>query len=331
MLRFSMLLMIMIVTACTITISINAEENQMEELKSLKVGMVAPNFTLKDGDGVAHSLRDYLGKKNVILAFYVKDFTGGWTAQVRSLRDELSKIQATDTVVLGVSVDDEASHKKFGEAEKLGFPLLADTEFTVSKVYSGIMEKINASNRVTFLIDKAGYIRVIDRKVNVQTHGADVVKLIAENIPKVEVGQPAPDLIAFDQDGKMYQLSSFKGKKNVVLAFYPKDFTGGWTAEVCSLRDESSQFAVHETQVFGISVQDAESHKKFVQQYNLNFPLLVDTGRNISLLFGATDDPNGTDRRITVIINKEGKIIRIDKQVNAKTHGTDVIEFFKAK
>jgi peroxiredoxin Q/BCP len=77
MLRFSMLSMIMIVTACTITISINAEENPMEESKSLKVGMVAPNFTLKDGDGVEHSLRDYLGKKNVVLAFYVKDFTGG--------------------------------------------------------------------------------------------------------------------------------------------------------------------------------------------------------------------------------------------------------------
>jgi peroxiredoxin len=139
----------------------------------------------------------------------------------------LSTIQATDTVVLGVSVDDEASHKKFGEAEKLGFPLLADTAFAVSKIYSGIRENSNLSNRATFLIDKAGYIRAIDGAVNVQTHGADVVKLIQESLPKIEVGQPAPEMIAYDQDGKMYQLSNFKGKKNVVLAFYPKDFTGG--------------------------------------------------------------------------------------------------------
>lgn len=140
----------------------------------------------------------------------------------------MSKIEATNTVVLAVSVDDIASHKKFQAEEKFGFSLLADTEFAVSKMYSGIMENFNASNRVTFIIDKAGYIRVIDRKVNVGTHGADLVKLIAENLPKeLKVGRPAPDFIASDQDGKAYQLSQFKGEKSVVLAFYPKDFTGG--------------------------------------------------------------------------------------------------------
>ncbi len=60
-----------------ITSAISAEENQMETFKDLKVGMVAPDFTLNDGDGVVHSLRDYLGKKHVVLAFYPKDFTGG--------------------------------------------------------------------------------------------------------------------------------------------------------------------------------------------------------------------------------------------------------------
>lgn len=77
MLRGSMLLFVMIVATYTITIPIRAEENQMEAFKSLKVGMVAPNFTLKDGDSVERSLHDYLGKKNVVLAFYPKDFTGG--------------------------------------------------------------------------------------------------------------------------------------------------------------------------------------------------------------------------------------------------------------
>ena len=129
---------------------------------------------------------------------------------------------------MGVSVDDEASHKKFQEEEKFGFPLLADTEFAVSNIYSGIMERFQASNRSTFIIDKAGYIRAIDRSVNVQTHGADLVKPIKASLPgPIEVGQLAPDFIASDQDGKIHQLSSFKGKKNVVLAFYPKDFTGG--------------------------------------------------------------------------------------------------------
>ena len=119
--------------------------------------------------------------------------------ELRSLRDELSQIQETDTVVLGVSVDDEASHKKFQEEENFGFPLLADTEFEVSKIYSGIMEKSQASNRSTFIIDKAGYIRAIDRDVNPQTHGADLVKLIKESIPgPIQAGQSAPDFIASD-------------------------------------------------------------------------------------------------------------------------------------
>ena len=147
---------------------------------------------------------------------------------MRSLRDELSRIEATDTVVLGISVDDVQSHKKFQEAEKFGFSLLADTEFAVSKVYSGIMERFSASNRVTFVIDKAGYIRVIDENVDVANHGADVLKFIEKNVSSVlEAGQPAPDFIAADQDGQIYQLSQFEGKRNVVLAFYPKDFTGG--------------------------------------------------------------------------------------------------------
>ena len=71
---------------------------------------------------------------------------------------------------------------------KFGFPLLADTEFVVSKTYSGIMERFQASNRATFVIDKAGYIRAIDRSVNVQTHGEDLVKLIKESLPGTNSG-----------------------------------------------------------------------------------------------------------------------------------------------
>ena len=74
--RISMFYIAIVVTFTTIS-AIRAEDKQMETLKSLKVGMAAPDFTLKDGDGVEHSLRDYLGQKNVALAFYPKDFTGG--------------------------------------------------------------------------------------------------------------------------------------------------------------------------------------------------------------------------------------------------------------
>ena len=80
-----------------------------------------------------------------------------------------------------------------------------------------------------------------------------------------------------------------------------------------------------------MSVQDADSHKRFAAENNLNFPLLVDTGRNLSLLFGTTDNPEGMSRRITIVIDKEGKISKVDKEVKARTHGADLVEFFKTK
>lgn len=89
------------------------------------------------------------------------------------------------------------------------------------------MEKFNASKRVTFIIDKAGYIRAIDKKVNVRTHGKDVVTLLKNVIPKIKVGQLAPEFFAEDGEGKIHQLSKLREKKNVVLAFYPRDFGRG--------------------------------------------------------------------------------------------------------
>ena len=139
----------------------------------------------------------------------------------------MSEIEKTETVLFGVSVDTVESHKKFKEDEKFGFSLLADTEFDVSKQYSGIMERFNASNRVTFIIDKAGYIRAIDKEVKVRTHGEDVVKMLGNVLPKIEVGEMAPDFIAIDSEEKQHQLSKFQDKKNVALVFYPRDFGRG--------------------------------------------------------------------------------------------------------
>lgn len=319
-----------IVLITTLLIPLALAENEVEKNKELEVGMVAPDFTLKDETGTERNLTEFLGKKNVVLAFYPKDFTGGWTAELQSLRDELSEIEKTETVLFGVSVDTIDSHKKFKDEEKFGFSLLADTEFDVSKQYSGIMERFNASNRVTFIIDKAGYIRAIDKKVNVRTHGEDVVKMLSNVLPKIEVGEMAPDFIATDSEEKQHQLSKFKDKKNVALVFYPRDFGRGWTAQVCSLRDESSNLDEQNIQVFGITHNDAESHQKFSEENKLNFPLLLDTDRNLALLYGATDKLEGRFNRITIVIDKSGKIIQIDKDVNPGTQGPDIVNFMKS-
>ena len=139
----------------------------------------------------------------------------------------MSEIEATESVLFGVSVDPVDSHKRFREEQKFGFSLLADTEFEVSNRYSGIIERFNASKRTTFVIDKAGYIRAIDKEVKVKTHGEDVAALLKEVLPKIEVGHPAPDFIATDSTGETHQLSELMEKKNVVLSFYPRDFGRG--------------------------------------------------------------------------------------------------------
>lgn len=318
-----------VILTTVILIAAASGEKAVTTPDTLKVGMIAPDFTLKDEEGVERSLSDYLGQKNIVLAFYPKDFTGGWTAELCSLRDSLSEIEATGSVLFGVSVDDVDSHKRFRAEQKFGFSLLADTEFEVSKQYSGIIERFNASKRTTFIIDKAGYIRAIDTEVNVKTHGEDVVALLKAVLPKIEVGQSAPDFIATDSTGKSYQLSELIEKKNVVLSFYPRDFGRGWTAQVCSLRDESSRLAKYDAQIFGITHNDADSRQKFSEENQLNFPLLVDTGRNLALLYGATDASDGAIQRSAIIIDKTGKIVEIDKKVNASTHGTDLVNFFK--
>ena len=90
------------------------------------------------------------------------------------------------------------------------------------------MMEDNVSGRVTLIIDKAGFIRVIDKEDDVYTHAKAVLQMLQEHLPKpIKVGNPAPDFTLSAHDGKSYTLSQFRDKKNVVLAFYPKDFTGG--------------------------------------------------------------------------------------------------------
>ena len=135
-----------------------------------EVGNKAPEFTLPDQDGVLHSLSDYRGKK-VILYFYPKDNTSGCTAQACSYRDLLPQFQEKGAVVLGVSKDSVASHKKFAENYGLPFTLLSDPEAKVIEAYGAWQEKKNYGRtymgivRSTFLIDEEGIIQKNFEKV----------------------------------------------------------------------------------------------------------------------------------------------------------------------
>ena len=135
----------------------------------LEIGTVAPDFTLPDQNGTTHSLSDYRGKK-VILYFYPKDNTAGCTKQACNFKELMPQFREKGAVILGVSKDSVASHKRFEEKYGLPFTLLSDEEKAVIQAYDVWKEKKNYGKvsmgvvRTTYLIDENGVItRAMDR------------------------------------------------------------------------------------------------------------------------------------------------------------------------
>jgi peroxiredoxin Q/BCP len=140
-------------------------------------------------------------------------------------------------------------------------------------------------------------------------------------------GSPAPDFTLKSTDGSTIQLSRFKGKKNVVVYFYPKDDTPGCTKEACSFRDDLSQLLAKDAVVFGVSVDDTNSHQAFTKKFNLNFPLLSDIGGEVSKAYDAFRPEKGNSARVTAIIDKEGKIKKYIAPVNPEGHSKEVLSY----
>ncbi len=140
---------------------------------ALAVGTVAPNFTTVDDEGKTVSLSDFQGKM-VVLYFYPKDDTPGCTKQAQSFRDNYDQYQDQDMVVLGVSMDDQASHKQFKEKYGLPFQLLVDSNGAITEAYD--VSSGGYSKRVTYIIDAEGKIAHVDEKVKTDTHAQDILQ-----------------------------------------------------------------------------------------------------------------------------------------------------------
>jgi peroxiredoxin Q/BCP len=139
---------------------------------ALSVGDKAPAFTAKDDAGNTVSLSDLAGK-TVVLYFYPKDDTPGCTKEAQSFRDNYAEYQGKDMVVLGVSMDDETSHKQFKEKYGLPFQLLADPDGTLTKAFD--VEGGGYSKRVTYVINGEGTITYVDEKVKTDSHAQDIL------------------------------------------------------------------------------------------------------------------------------------------------------------
>ena len=146
-----------------------------------KEGSMAPNFAAKDANGETVRLKDLRGQK-VVLYFYPKDDTPGCTKEACSFRDSFADFKKRDIKLLVVSLDSEASHKKFAAKYKLPFTLLADPDHSIADAYGVYGEKkfmgrtYLGVKRVTFLIDEKGKVKKVFEKVKPEEHARDVLE-----------------------------------------------------------------------------------------------------------------------------------------------------------
>ena len=147
----------------------------------------------------------------------------------------------------------------------------------------------------------------------------------------LKIGDTAPDFSSTDQTGAPIKLSDYLGKK-VVLYFYPKDDTSGCTAQACSLRDHYADLRAAGYEVLGISIDNQTSHQKFINKYDLPFPLVADTDKAIVEDYGVWQEKSMYGRkymgtiRTTFLIDETGIITDIIGKVDTKKHAEQILK-----
>ena len=148
----------------------------------------------------------------------------------------------------------------------------------------------------------------------------------------LEANQTAPDFTAINQDGETISLAQFKGSKNVVLYFYPKDDTPGCTIEANEFTANIDAFAAADTVILGVSKDSCEKHQKFIRKYDLRVELLADTDGKLCELYDTWGERKFMGKtymgigRSTFVIDKQGKLIEVNYKVKAKGHAQAILE-----
>jgi len=136
----------------------------------------------------------------------------------------------------------------------------------------------------------------------------------------LEVGSEAPVFEATTTDGGRIALPEFRGKKAVLLMFYPKDDTPGCTRQMCTARDEGKDYEAAGVRRFGVNPGSVDSHRRFADKYELDFPLIVDQDAEIARAYGVLKDTGGI-ARATYLIGRDGRIA----YAAAGAHGADEV------
>ena len=138
-----------------------------------------------------------------------------------------------------------------------------------------------------------------------------------------KVGEEAPNFELKGSDGKTYKLSDFKGKKAVVIAWFPKAFTGGCTKECKAMAEQGEEIRKFDVAYFTASVDEADQNKKFAESLSLDYPILSDPSKETAKAYGVLNE-RGMANRWTYYIDKNGKIAAVEQKVNVENHGKEI-------
>lgn len=147
--------------------------------------------------------------------------------------------------------------------------------------------------------------------------------LVAPNVHALEVGQKAPDFSLAGSDGKIYRLADFAGKRGFVLAWFPKAFTSGCTAELEDLRDAAAAIAAYDAAVFMVSLDPPETNAEFARSVDAKQVLLSDAGGSVAKAFGVAG-LGSYSKRWTFYVDRDGVVRAIDTEVATDTAGQDI-------
>jgi thioredoxin-dependent peroxiredoxin len=138
-------------------------------------------------------------------------------------------------------------------------------------------------------------------------------------------GQQLPDVEFVTEGGEKLSAGDLEGEKTV-LYFYPKDDTPGCTKEACAFRDRMPDYERAAIRVYGVSLDSPESHRRFSEKYNLNFPLLTDEGGRAADALGVLRESGKSANRVTFLLDSNGRIARVYPEVSPETHADEILE-----
>ena len=156
---------------------------------------------------------------------------------------------------------------------------------------------------------------------------AGLINVASRRYPRssvvLRVGDFAPDFELPGSDGRSYRLSDYRHRQPVVLAWFPKAFTGGCTRECQSLQTGSEAWRGYDVRVFAASVDSADTNRQFARDLGIDYPILSDADRRVARAYGVLG-PGGFPARWTFYVGKDGRILHIDRHVRVFSHGNDV-------